>query len=442
MEKSESIKWLDKIEATDTSLVGHKFANLGQLFNMGINVPFGFCVTTTAFRECVQQSDLSDLLSEILTGIRYENLDSVKDSSQKIKAAVINREIYHSIKDDITKAYVGLRDKTNAGHFAVRSSCTCEDLPGSSFAGQYDTYLGIHGIDDILLSVKKCWASLWNERALIYRKSKNIEHSQAWMAVIVQSMIPCEQSGIVFTANPISNDPDQIMINAAWGLGDAIVSGKVAADEYCVNKINMEIRIQKIGDKHIKLVQRSEGIEHIQVARNRRKQKCLTDKQIKSLASIGLKLEEHFGCPQDIEWSISDRNIYLFQTRDITTLDKKKDVLKKIINDLGAKKYDPKTVWSNTLLSEILPSPTPLTWHVIKRGLSKEGSFGVYEKEVGLGKVASDGLLDLIGGQPYYNMNKLCDTFSFYGFPTMVTERRMNLSFLCRVGMNNLIRCW
>jgi len=417
MEMKTSLRWLDEVDKADIPLVGGKFSNLGEVLKMEINVPFGFCVTTIAYREFVQQSHMMDCLSKMLGTISYDDLGSVSDVAEKMKATTVNQEIPNYIKDDITATYHRLRDDTKATHFAVRSSCTYEDLLESSFAGQYDTYLGVSSIKDLLLSVKNCWASLWNPRALVYRERRNIDHLKALMAVIVQPMIACKQAGVMFTVNPVSNERDEIFINASWGLGEVIVSEQVAGDEYIVNKAGEDIKFKKIGSKDIEIVQRPKGIRRVQVASNKRRQQCLSDEQIRKLASIGLKLEEHFECPQDIEWGIVDDDIYVFQTREITTLDRNKHVIKNVIKELRTKTCDPKTVWCNTLLSEILPSPKPLTWEVVKFGLSKEGSFGVYEREVGLGKVASEGLLDLIAGKTYYNVNKLCDTCSFYGLP-------------------------
>jgi len=416
------LRWLDEVDKTDMALVGGKFANLGEMQRMELNVPFGFCITTAAYQKFIQQSNLMDSLSRMLGKINYSDHGMIKHVADKMKAATVNQEINNHIKNDITKAYNRLRDDTKTIHFTVRSSCTYEDLPDRSFAGQYDTYLGISSIKDLLLSVKNCWASLWNVRALVYREGKDIDHFKALMAVSVQPMIACKQSGVMFTVNPVSNEKDEISINASWGLGEAIVSEEVTGDEYIVNKTSQAIKIQRIGNKDIETVLQLKGIRRIQVATNKRMQPCLSEEQIRNLVSIGLKLERHFECPQDIEWGIADQDIHIFQTRDITTLDKNKDDVKKIIKELGTLVSDKKTVWCNTLLSEIMPSSKPLSWEVLKLGLSKEGSYGVYEKEVGLGKVASEGLLDLIAGKPYYNINKLCDTFSFYGLPVKIFD--------------------
>jgi len=417
MKMKTSLRWLDEVDKTNMPLVGGKFANLGEVLKMEMNVPFGFCITTVAYQEFVQQSDLKECLSDMLGTINYDDYDAVSDVAEKMKAATINQEIPNHLKDDITAAYNRLRDDTKTIHFAIRSSCTYEDLPDSSFAGQYDTYLGGSSITDLFLGVKNCWASLWNPQALVYRKSKNIDHLKALMAVIVQPMIACKQSGVMFTVNPVSNDRNDIFINATRGLGEAIVSEQVAGDEYIVNKTGGDIKIKKIGSKDIEIVQQPKGTKRIQVANDKRMQQCLSEEQIRKLTSIGLELEGYFECPQDIEWGISGDDIYVFQTRQITTLDWNKDVVKNVIKELREKTIDQKTVWCNTLLSEIIPSPKPLTWEVLKLGLSKEGSFGVYEREVGLGKVASEGLLELISGRAYYNLCKLCDTCSFYGLP-------------------------
>jgi len=416
------IKWLEQTDRSHVPYVGSKFANLGEMLKMGVPVPQGFCICTQAYQDYVEQSNLNELISGMLEKINLDDHEAIKHAAQKIREVALNQEINSSLRSEITEALNKLQDKSKATHFAIRSSSTFEDLQDSSFAGQYDSYLGVIDIEDLLAKVKKCWASLWNDRAIVYREQRNIDHLQANMAVIVQSMIACNQSGVMFTRNPLSNLKNEVIINASWGLGDAVVSEEVNGDEYKVNRTTNKINIEIIGTKEIESVLQQQGIKRIKVSANRREQQCLSEGQIRKLVSIGLKIEELFKSPQDIEWGIADHEICIFQSRGITSLKKNEEVVNSIIKELEIKNYRKDTVWSNTLLAEILTSPKPLTWEIIKLGLSKQGSFGVYERDLGLGTVASEGLLELIAGKPYYNISKLCDTFSFYGFPIKLFE--------------------
>ncbi|MBN1998695.1 PEP/pyruvate-binding domain-containing protein [candidate division KSB1 bacterium] len=254
MKRATYIKWQDNVDQTHKSIVGAKFANLGELVSLGMNVPSGFCINTVAFFEFTRQSNLMDYISKTLESVNYNDRKVVKRNVEKITASILKQEINSHIKKAITRAYNRLRKNTKASHFAVRSSGVYEDLPDSSFAGQYDTYLGVSGIEDLLFSVKKCWASVWNERILYYRRSKNLDHSKVSMAVIVQPVIACLQSGVMFTVNPVSNKIDEIVINAGWGLGEVIVSQEVSADEYIVCKSSKNIKKKRIGDKNTESV--------------------------------------------------------------------------------------------------------------------------------------------------------------------------------------------
>lgn len=407
------IKWLDEVSEEDIFLVGSKYSNLMEILKIGLNVPLGFCITTFAYQETIKKLNLSDIIRKI----DFHDLNSVKDNAEKIKGIITSLEIPKIVEEEIILSYKKLHKENNIAHVAIRSSGTFEDLPHISFAGQYDTYLNVSGIKDLLFYVKKCWASLWNTRALVYRERNKLSHSQALMAIIVQKIVASNKSGVMFTVNPVTNDRGEIFITASWGLGEAIVTGKLTGDEYIVSKANNEIKRKKINTKDIEIIQKPKGTKKIKVDNERKMQQCLSNRQIKKLALIGKKIENHFGLPQDIEWGIFNDYIYIFQSRPITTLYSLKDVLKRELEVLKKKTYDRKILWSNVFLCEAIPRPKPMSWEVFKLFMSKEGSFGLYEREIGLGKVPQEGITDLICSRPYYNLNKLINVFSFYGIP-------------------------
>jgi len=410
---SKLIISLHKIKESDLPQVGCKALSLARMKKIGLTVPPGFCLTAMAFREHMEANELVGKVESALDKLNSASSEERKSILLEIRQAIINAPLAVNLRNEIENHYQALA----ANRVAVRSSATAEDLSGHSFAGQYETYLGIADLTGCIKAIKKCWASLWMQRAYDYRQNNGFDHRVVNMAVIVQPMIACKQSGVMFTVNPVSNDRNEILINSSWGLGEAIVSGQVAGDAYIVNKTSKDIKIERIADKDLEIVQLPKEIKHVQVAGDKRMQQCLSQEKIRKLASIGLKLEKHFKCPQDIEWGIVDDDIYIFQTREITTLYKNKDALNNAIKEIKTKTDNPKTVWCDVLLSEMIPSPKPLTWEVLKYGLSREGAFGIYEKEVGLGKVASEGLLVLISGKPYYDLCKLGKMFSFYGLP-------------------------
>jgi len=331
------IKWFEELRKEDVPLVGGKGANLGEMTSAGIPVPPGFCVTAEAYKYFVENVKVEDgrtLQEWIMDVISKTNVDDSKqlqENTAKIREKIISMEMPEEIASEIEQAYKKLSQRFNMEevYVAVRSSATAEDLPEASFAGQQETYLDVLGVDDVKEKVKKCWASLWTARATFYRAKQGFDHSKVYLSAVVQKMVNSETSGVMFTANPVTNDRSEIMINAAWGLGEAVVSGAVSPDEYIVEKGTWKIKEKFVAKKEIMIVRNPEtgrgtvkvstaeflGPEYVE-------KQVLTDEQIIEAAQIGARIEEHYGWPQDIEWAYDkdDGKLYIVQSRPVTTL--------------------------------------------------------------------------------------------------------------------------
>ncbi|MDR4924833.1 phosphoenolpyruvate synthase [Peribacillus simplex] len=306
-----------EIDKTQLLLAGGKGANLGELSKIhGIQVPEGFCVTTEGYQKALEQNEAFYALVDQLTLLKVEDRDQIGEISRKIRKIIMEVEI----PSDVVKAVAHYLSQFGDEHaYAVRSSATAEDLPHASFAGQQDTYLNIIGVDAILQHISKCWASLFTDRAVIYRMQNGFDHSQVYLSVIVQRMVFPQASGILFTADPITSNRKLLSIDASFGLGEALVSGLVSADCYKVQEdeiVEMMIATKKLAIHGLK----EGGTETQQIDPDQQKTQTLTEQQILQLARIGRQIEAYFGCPQDIEWCLVDDAFYIVQSRPITTL--------------------------------------------------------------------------------------------------------------------------
>lgn len=306
-----------EIENTQLSLVGGKGLNLGELSSVqGIQVPEGFCVTTAGYEKAIEQNEELQTLLQQLTKLKKEERAQVGEMSKKIREVIMAVEIPSDVVEAVTH-YLSRFGNEHA--YAVRSSATAEDLPYASFAGQQDTYLNIIGEEAVLQHVRKCWASLFTERAVTYRMQNGFEHNQVSICVVVQKMVFPEASGILFTADPVTSNRKVLSIDASFGLGEALVSGLVSADNYKVKE--GEITETMIATKKIAIYAVKEGgTETKQIDPAQQKIQTLSEQQILQLASIGRQIEAYFGCPQDIEWCLVDDTFYIVQSRPITTL--------------------------------------------------------------------------------------------------------------------------
>ncbi len=306
-----------EIEKTQLLLVGGKGLNLGELSKIqGIQVPEGFCITTVGYQKTIEQNETFQALLDQLTMLKIEDRDEIGEISRKIRQIIMKVEIPSNVVETVTN-YLSQFGEEHA--YAVRSSATAEDLPYASFAGQQDTYLNIIGKEAILQHISKCWASLFTDRAVIYRMQNGFDHSQVYISVIVQRMVFPQASGILFTADPITSNRKLLSIDASFGLGEALVSGLVSADCYKVQEDKISDKM--IATKKLAIYPRKEGgIETVQIDPDQQKTQTLTEQQILQLARIGRQIEAYFGCPQDIEWCLVDDTFYIVQSRPVTTL--------------------------------------------------------------------------------------------------------------------------
>ncbi|MCW1240668.1 phosphoenolpyruvate synthase [Bacillus pretiosus] len=306
-----------EIENTQLALVGGKGLNLGELSSVqGIQVPEGFCVTTVGYEKAIEQNDELQTLLQQLTKLKREDRTQIGGISKKIREVIMAVEIPSEVVEAVAH-YLSRFGNEHA--YAVRSSATAEDLPYASFAGQQDTYLNIIGKEAILQHVRKCWASLFTERAVMYRMQNDFEHNQVSICVVVQKMVFPEASGILFTADPVTSNRKVVSIDASFGLGEALVSGLVSADNYKVKE--GEIAGMMIGTKKLAIYALKEGgTETKQIDPAQQKIQTLSEQQILQLAQIGRQIEAYFGCPQDIEWCLVNDTFYIVQSRPITTL--------------------------------------------------------------------------------------------------------------------------
>ncbi len=331
------------VDLADTSKesknVGGKGANLGEMVRAGLPIPPGFIVTTESYEKFIKENGLDERIKQILAGTDLEDPKALKEASQQIEALIVGAEIPTEVERAIKDAYEELSigkevkrlggialDIIRAGReeawVAVRSSATAEDLATASFAGQMRTLLNIKGILKLLMAIKECWASLFTPRAIFYRKQQGIEATPS-MGVIVQKMVDSDKSGVIFTVDPTTNDMSKIIIEAAWGLGETVVSGLVMPDEYVVDKQSGQLLLKRISKKTVMRVREPTTGRTIQktVPPDLAQAQVLTEDEIKKLWELSVKTEKHYkNQPQDIEWCIERGRIYFVQTRPVTTL--------------------------------------------------------------------------------------------------------------------------
>ena len=304
-----------QIHKDDVLIAGGKGANLGEMTAAGINVPKGFVITADAYREFLKENHIDEFIAH---GLKQAHTDEhtlsavAAEFREKITAGHFPAEL----EKEIRAKYAELGESKRV---AVRSSATAEDLPDASFAGQQETYLNVQGINDVLLQIRNCYASLWGERAVSYRLNQGYDQSAVAIAVVIQKMVESEKAGVLFTVNPVTYNKDEMQINASYGLGESVVSGRVTADSYIVNK-NGAIREVSIGSKETQIVYADKHTKEEPVSPEKRAARALNDTEIAGLVQAGLKIEKHYGMPMDIEWAIQNNQIYIVQARAITAL--------------------------------------------------------------------------------------------------------------------------
>src|SRR6184192_3491301 len=293
--------------------VGGKGASLARLAAVGLPVPPGFHITTAAYRYFVTENGLQEQILATVSAVTADQPTTLEEASRQIGRMFAQGTMPAEIATAIRQAYVALGGDDLS--VAVRSSATAEDLPDLSFAGQQETYLNIRGEAMVLDAIKRCWASLWTARAIGYRTRAGIAPGEVSLAVVVQELVPAEAAGILFTANPLTGERDQVMVNAAWGLGEAIVSGQVTPDTVVVDRASGTIIAQQIVEKEVMTVRTSDGTHEEPVPTDKRMRAVLTAAQAAELARIGERIEKLYDQPLDIEWTLRNNRFFIVQAR-------------------------------------------------------------------------------------------------------------------------------
>ena len=308
------IKTFREIGKNDASIAGGKGASLGEMTQAGIPVPPGFVILSGAFEKFVEENELAAEIETALDSVDHKEVHTVEAASEKIQSLIINSKISEAIEAEIKSHFKKLDSK----FVAVRSSATAEDSSTAAWAGQLDTFLNTTE-KNLLENVKKCWASLFTPRAIFYRFEKGMHKQKISVAVVVQKMVESEVSGISFSVHPVTQDRNQIIIEAGFGLGEAIVSGQITPDSYVIEKSGWLILEKNIAEQEKAIVKGGEGGSEWKEIKNGSEQK-LSEKEILELAKLVLKIENHYGFPVDVEWAREKGKFYIVQSRPITTL--------------------------------------------------------------------------------------------------------------------------
>lgn len=402
---SGTVKWLNEVSLIDLIEVGAKGANLGELIQAGFNVPDGFCVTTEAYSNFMAQNALHNRVLDIVEKIDLEDVVKAEKMEQAIRQLYLNAPTVVDLERDIMRAYEKLcvsqtdcRDDTSV---AIRSSAVLEDLPEASFVGQYDTYLYVNRIS-LLQYIRLCWASLWGKRALKYRKKQGLTESENVLGVLIQKMIPAQVSGVLFTANPITGNLNEMVVNSCWGLCEGITSGLISPDYFEIDKNSLEIRKREITEQNTEIIldiEKGEGTTRRTIEEKRANMPSLTDEQVKELYEIGKRVEEWYNSPQNIEWVYYRDKFYILQSRSISDLPKL---------DNYAHPWGEITLWTHANLEEVVPGVlTASTWSMANRAL--EYAFKEHLKKIELppieGKLEAFRYTNIFHSRAYFNLS-------------------------------------
>jgi pyruvate,water dikinase len=389
-----SILWLADITSKDGAKVGGKALNLAEVARAGLPVPAGFCITTTAYERFLTANRLEAAIQSFLS----LPADKVREDTPHIQQAIRAGQIGAQTRDEILRAYRQLAgsDLNACVPVAVRSSATAEDLPTASFAGQHSTMLNIRDEQHLLSAILECWASLWSPRAIAYRRRQGPDQHWPLVAVVVQLMVDAEAAGVAFSIDPIHGE-EKVLIEASWGLGETVVRGDGGLDRYSVDR-NMcaEVEPPSIGEKvHKRVLSTKGGVLKMEVPAEMQDARALTREQVTQVAEATLALEQHFACPQDVEWAFAGGQLSILQSRPITATGYSffTDVLP-----------GDNTIWTSGFLNERFPLPvSPLGWSVIQE-LLEELAFRAPLRYLGLGGADRLRITRLYHGHPYVNM--------------------------------------
>jgi len=324
-------RWFKEVGKNDIPLVGGKGANLGEMTQAGFPVPNGFVVTSQAYFDFIEETGIKPKLKEILRDLDVEDAKALSKAASNARTLILSIQMNPEMKKEITTAYKKLSGEKDV-LVAIRSSATAEDLPDASFAGQQESYMNIKGSDNVIKIIQAAWSSLFEDRAVFYRVQKGFDHFKVGIAVPVQLMIHSHASGVMFTVDPISNDINTISIEGAYGFGDAVVSGSITPDQFQIDKQSMTIKSKHIikqakmlarideAPKNAEVFREGSELYWVNVPKAHQEVQKIDDNVIITLAQIGKKLEDHYNHPQDVEWAIQDKKVFIVQTRPITTI--------------------------------------------------------------------------------------------------------------------------
>ncbi len=327
----KDIVWFNEVTKKDVPTVGGKGANLGEMTNANIPVPPGFIVTADAYFDFLEKSKLTDKIHHRLQPLDPGDSKQLQQVAAQIKQLILDTAMPLKLAKEIEQAYI----KMGRGLVAVRSSATAEDLPEASFAGQQRTFLNVQGEKEVVAAVQGCWASLFEPRAIFYRHQQGFDHFKVGIAVPVQKMVQSQASGVMFTIEPVTSDNSKIVIEAVYGLGEAIVSGEVTPDLYIIDKEGLKISTKKVAKQETQLIRNPAAVQGeaniwVPIAPAEQNQPKLTDDDIISLAKLGKQLEDWYQFPQDIEWAKDEKKIFIVQTRPVTTIKEVTEVIPEI----------------------------------------------------------------------------------------------------------------
>jgi len=387
------VVWLDTAQAIGPNAIGAKALGLVRMSQMGLRVPAGFCVTAHVYQDHVKANGIARRIASLLDDIASAPLASKKSILSDIREVIAEAPMSAAVRKAIGEYYRQL----GAPRVAVRSSATAEDLPGQSFAGQYDTILGVADLDECIAAIKKCWASLWTERAYDYRQKNSFDHLAVGMAVIVQSLVAADASGVLFTADPTTGRSDRIVVEACFGLGEALVAGRVTPDRFIIAKRNLRMVSRIISRKQTECaVDERGGVRHRPIGPERMSCPSIDKRMAVKLARLARKAEAKFEHPQDMEWAVHGRKIFFVQSRPITTLP-------------APRSWEERQVWTNANLGEVVPDVmTPMTYSVILTGGQAFLASVLRLLGIDFGAInqaGKDPLADLIAGRIYFNVN-------------------------------------
>lgn len=328
----ELIVWYDRYERSQKELVGGKNASLGEMMVAELPVPPGFALSIDAYQQIWSNRDLVDEVNDLLRSIDHDDYVANMETSKRIRAAIEAIPVPEPVVEALATAYAALCTHCDVVDVpvAVRSSATAEDLPDASFAGQQDTFLWVRGIDDVVENVRRCWSSLFTDRAIAYRHQMGYLHQAISMSVGVQKMVDPKSSGVAFTLNPTNGDKSQVAIDASWGLGEAVVSGEVTPDNYLIDKVIHEIVHRNVSKKEIEYRLTDDGtVQKVEVEAERQEMACMSDEELQAVAILARRAEKHYGAPQDVEWAIDrhlpeGENVVMLQSRPETVWSQKK----------------------------------------------------------------------------------------------------------------------